>query len=41
MIHDFQELSGETPTGILAQAQSIFPAQTAAEHQESYNRLIL
>jgi AraC-like DNA-binding protein len=41
MIHDFQELSGETPTGILAQAQSIFPPKTAVTHQESYNRLIL
>jgi AraC-like DNA-binding protein len=41
MIHDFQQLSGETPTGILAQARNIFPPKTAATHQESYNRLIL
>jgi AraC-like DNA-binding protein len=41
MIHDFQQLSGETPTGILAQAQNIFQPKTAGTHQESYNRLIL
>jgi AraC-like DNA-binding protein len=41
MIHDFQQLSGETPTGILAQAHIFFPPKTAATNQETYNRVIL
>jgi AraC-like DNA-binding protein len=41
MIHDFQQLSGETPSGILAQVESIFPPKTAAANGEGYNRVIL
>ena len=41
MIHDFQQLSGETPSGILAQAESIFPLKSSTASEENYNRFIL
>ena len=41
MIHDFQQLSGETPSGILAQAESIFAPKSSAASDKIYNRFIL
>jgi AraC-like DNA-binding protein len=41
MIHDFQQLSGETPSGILAQAESIFALKSSAASDEDYRRFIL
>jgi AraC-like DNA-binding protein len=41
MIHDFQQLSGETPTGILAKGESIFSSPTIAVDGPNYTRFIL
>ena len=41
MIHDFQQLSGETPTGILTKGQNIFSRPTNAAEDPNYTRFIL
>jgi AraC-like DNA-binding protein len=41
MIHDFQQLSGETPTGILGQMESVFEPQTRSSARQDPNLLVL
>jgi AraC-like DNA-binding protein len=41
MVHDFKQLSGETPTGILANAQDVFAPQVACATQQGPDLLAL
>jgi|SRR5947209_15124342 len=41
MIHDFQHLSGETPTGILRQAEAVFASQMNPGAQDTPERMLL
>jgi AraC-like DNA-binding protein len=41
MIHDFQQLSGETPTGILRQANAVFAPQIDPDAQDNPAPLLL
>jgi AraC-like DNA-binding protein len=41
MIHDFRHLSGETPTGILAQAEAVFAPQIDLAAQQNPERMLL
>jgi AraC-like DNA-binding protein len=41
MIHDFQQLSGETPSGILGQAEAIFAPQIDPGARDNPERLLL
>jgi AraC-like DNA-binding protein len=41
MIHDFQQLSGETPTGILGQMETVFEPQIRPPTRQDPNLLVL
>ncbi len=41
MIHDFQQLSGETPTGILGQMETVFEPQILPPARQDPNLLVL